>query len=144
MDKPSIDLQGISLELLLATGQFVRRLRQESATNELSWTQLASMARPASQGPATVADVAHAEMLRPRSMCSAISSLEEQGMVRCQAHAIDGRQCMFGLTQAGIETRATAASPKLAWLTATMTNLSPTEQETLAKTAALISHIADA
>jgi DNA-binding MarR family transcriptional regulator len=144
MRKTSIDLESVSLTLLFATGQFVRRLRLESATDELSLTQLAIMSRLASQGPTTIADLARAEMLRPQSMGSAVSSLEEQGMVARQAHPTDGRQYMFDLTQAGIETFAATASLRRAWLTAAMTALSPTEQETLAKAAALISRLADA
>jgi DNA-binding MarR family transcriptional regulator len=144
MKKPSIDPEVVSLELLLATGQFVRRLRQESATNELSWTQLAIMARLAAQGPTTIADLARAEMLRPQSMGSAISSLEELGMVGRQAHPTDGRQYLFDLTQAGIETRAAAASLRQAWLTAAVTALNSTEQKILEKAAALISRLADA
>jgi DNA-binding MarR family transcriptional regulator len=144
MKKPTSDPEVVSLALLFATGQFVRRLRQESATHELSWTQLAIMARLASQGPTTIADLARAEMLRPQSMGSAVSSLEEQGMVGRQAHPTDGRQYLFDLTQAGIETRAAVASIKRVWLTAAMTALSPTERETLAKAAALISRLADA
>ena len=144
MNRPAIDLEAISLEILFATGQFVRRLRLESATDELSWTQLAIMARLASQGPATIADLARAEMLRPQTMGSVVSCLEELGMVGRQAHPTDGRQYLFGLTQVGVEIFAAAASLKLAWLTDAVTTLSPTEQETLAKTAALISHLADA
>jgi DNA-binding MarR family transcriptional regulator len=83
-------------------------------------------------------------MLRPQTMGSVVNCLEELGMVGRQAHPTDGRQYLFGLTQVGVEIFAAAASFKLAWLTDAVTTLSPTEQEILAKTAALISHLADA
>jgi DNA-binding MarR family transcriptional regulator len=144
MRKPTFDLEAVSLALLFATRQLVRRLRLESATDDVSLTQMAIMRRLATQGPATIADLARAEMISPQSMGSSISSLEEQGIVARQAHPTDGRQYMFDLTQAGIEAFAATASLRRAWLTAAMSALSPTEQETLAKAAALISRLADA
>ncbi|HMH66615.1 MAG TPA: MarR family transcriptional regulator [Pinirhizobacter sp.] len=144
MGKSNIDIEAASLELLLAHGQLSRRLRTESATHELSWTQLAVMARLATEGPSTIADLARAEMVRPQSMGGTVAFLEELGLVGRQAHPTDGRQYLVNLTEAGIETRTIAASVKRAWLNKAMAALSPGEQEILVKASALIRSLAGA
>src|SRR3984957_14093302 len=104
MVKPNPAPEASVTELLAAMGQLVRRLRTEGRSGELSWSQLAIMAR-LEAGPATTADLARAEAMKPQSMGTALAKMEEEGLVRRKAHPTDGRQILYEPTPAGIEGR---------------------------------------
>ncbi len=75
------------------------------------------MARLARDGPATTADLARAEGVRPQSMGTTIAALEERGIVERKAHPSDGRQFHIQLTAQGTAMRKGSKDAKLAWLT---------------------------
>ncbi len=56
------------------------------------------MARLAKDGPATTADLARAESMKPQSMGTTIAALEEMGIVERKPHPTDGRQMNIELT----------------------------------------------
>ncbi|HTR77572.1 MAG TPA: MarR family transcriptional regulator [Gemmatimonadaceae bacterium] len=99
-----------------AIGQLVRRMRAASAAQELSLTEAAVMARLAKDGPATTADLARAEGVRPQSMGTTVAALEEMGMVERTPHPTDGRQLLIALTPAGAAARKTIGDAKRTWL----------------------------
>ncbi len=55
-------------ELLQATWQLLRRLRAESNTEGLSWSQTGVIGQLRKHGPMTTADLARAESVKPQSM----------------------------------------------------------------------------
>ena len=65
-------------ELSLALGLLVRRIRSAAPVGlqELSWTQKAVMVRLEKDGPATTAELARAEGVKPQSMGTATATLE--------------------------------------------------------------------
>ena len=75
-----------------AFGLLMRRVRAAAASHELSLTEAAVMARLAKEGPATTADLARAESMKPQSMGATIAALEEMGLVERKPHPTDGRQ----------------------------------------------------
>ena len=91
-----------------AMGLLMRRLRTASASHELSLTEAAVMARLAKDGPATTADLARAEGMKPQSMGATIAALEEMGMVERKPHPTDGRQVNIELTAKGAAVRKSA------------------------------------
>lgn len=131
MTKAQKELEEAATDLLLAMGQIVRKLRLESASHELTWTQVAVMARLDRGGPATTADLARAEAIKPQSMGATLAYLQEQGVVERRAHPTDGRQFVFSLTEAGHRIRERASADKRAWLMKAMAELSPEERQAL-------------
>jgi len=118
-------------ELLSVTGQLTRRLRAISNTRELTWSQVAIMARLEEAGPLTTADLARAESVKPQSMGGTLAAMEEEGLVERQPHPTDGRQILYALTDEGREARREVRLAKREWLLAAIAQLSRGEQKTL-------------
>ena len=118
-------------ELLSVTGQLTRRLRAVSNTRELTWSQVAIMARLEEAGPLTTADLARAESVKPQSMGGTLAAMEEEGLVERQTHPTDGRQILYALTDEGREARTKVSLAKREWLLAAIAQLSRAEQKTL-------------
>jgi DNA-binding MarR family transcriptional regulator len=130
-------------ELSLAIGQLVRRLRMEVNPGELSWSQLATLARLDKMGAMTTADLARAEFVKPQSMGTTLADLEQAGLVQRRPHPTDGRQVLFALTAEGMEARRLRNIAKREWLQAAMAKLDPAEQQTLMAAAVLIKRLAE-
>jgi DNA-binding MarR family transcriptional regulator len=130
-------------ELSLAIGQLVRRLRMEANPGELSWSQIATLARLDKAGAMTTADLARAEFVKPQSMGTTLADLEQAGLVQRRPHPTDGRQVLFELTAEGVEARRQRNIAKREWLLAAMAGLDPAEQQTLIVAAALIKRLAE-
>jgi DNA-binding MarR family transcriptional regulator len=112
-------------------GQLVRRVRAAAGSQELSWTEAAVMARLARDGPATTAELARAEGMKPQSMGTTIGALEEMGMVERRPHPTDGRQMNIELTARGAAVRKSAKDAKQTWLAQAIAQLDEQEQQTL-------------
>lgn len=138
---PGIDVA--AADLLTACGQLVRRLRAESNNQELSWSQMAVLARLDAAGPMSIADMARAESVKPQSMGVTLSVMEEEGLVERMPHPTDGRQFLFALTAVGVETRRRVRAAKQTWLAGAVATLSPDEQRDLLVAAAVIRRLAD-
>src|ERR1700692_643303 len=142
LDIPVIPENAVA-ELSMAIGQLVRRLRAEANPGELSWSQIAALARLDKAGWMTTADLARSEFVKPQSMGTTLADLEQAGLVQRRPHPTDGRQVLFALTAAGIEARRQRSIAKREWLLAAMTKLDPAEQQTLMSAAALIKRLAE-
>jgi DNA-binding MarR family transcriptional regulator len=82
--------------------------------------------------------------VRPQSMGATVAALEEAGLVSGTPHPADGRQIMLSLTAAAREWIKASRAAREDWLSeAIRSHLSPTEQEELAKAAALLRRIVD-
>jgi len=114
-----------------AIGLFFRRVRAAAASHELSMTESAVMSRLSKEGPATTADLARAEGMKPQSMGTTIAALEEMGLVERTPHATDGRQVNIELTAKGIAVRKSARDAKETWLAQAISQLDDDERETL-------------
>jgi DNA-binding MarR family transcriptional regulator len=125
------NLEAEVIDLLQAVGLLVRRVRAAAASNELSLTESVVMARLAKDGPATTADLARAEGMKPQSMGTTIAALEVMGMVERKPHPTDGRQVNIALTARGAAVRATAKDAKRSWLVQAISQLDKHDQETL-------------
>jgi DNA-binding MarR family transcriptional regulator len=142
MAKPMQAQETDVIELLAAMGQLVRRLRIEARSGELSWSQLAIMAR-LEAGPMTTADLARAEAMKPQSMGTALAQMEEEGLVRRKAHPTDGRQILYELTAAGVEGRYKSRLAKRAWLLAHINDLDRDAQQKLFAATDVIRRLAE-
>lgn len=132
-------------ELALALGMLVRRLRSTvpAESHELSWAQMGVMRRLDTDGPATTADLARAEGVKPQSMGAIVAVLEEKGIVERKAHPTDGRQMMIALTAKGASVRKDSRIAKRAWLAEAIGKLDAREQKSLPAVTELIKRLAE-
>lgn len=128
----------------MVLGKLKRRLREQANKGDLSLSQMAVLGYLDREGPSTVTTLARAEGVRPQSMGATVAALEEAGLVSGTPHPADGRQIMLSLTAAAREWIKGSRAAREDWLSrAIRAHLSPTEQEELAKAAALLRRIVD-
>ena len=101
------------------------------------------MARLAKDGPATTADLARAEHMKPQSMGTTIAALEEMGMVERKPHPTDGRQVNIALTANGAAVRKSAKDAKRTWLAQAISQLDEHERDTLFKAGEIIKKLVE-
>lgn len=114
-------------------GRLARQMRAAAAQHELSLTESAVLARLGRDGPATTAELARAENMRPQSMSAAVATLEERGLVERKPHPSDGRQVNIVLTGRGIAVRSSTKDLKRAWLAQATATLELEERQILAR-----------
>jgi DNA-binding MarR family transcriptional regulator len=141
MPRKNIELAVI--DLTQAIGLLVRRVRAAAASHELSLTESAVMKRLATDGPATTADLARAESMKPQSMGTTIAALEEMGLVERKPHPTDGRQVNIDLTPKGAAVRKSARDAKRTWLAQAISQLDEEEREALFKAGEIIKRLAE-
>lgn len=112
-------------------GLLVRRARAAAPSHEFSWTESGVLKRLAKDGPATTADLARAEGMKPQSMRTIITTLEETGMVARKPHKTDGRQVNIELTSKGASEQKKSSDAKRTWLAQAIAQLGNKDQETL-------------
>jgi DNA-binding MarR family transcriptional regulator len=131
-------------EFAHSVGLLVRRVRSAGASSHgLSWTESAVMSRLAKDGPATIADLARAESVKPQSMGTTIATLEEAGLVERKSHPTDGRQANITLTAKGVAVRKDRRDAKLTWLSQAIATLDSKDQETLFKAGEVIRRLVE-
>lgn len=131
MAMPRKPLEPAVAELSHALGLFVRRMRAAAASQGLSWTETAVLGRLAREGPATTADLARAEGVKPQSMGATVAALEEAGLVERRPHPTDGRQVNIALSAKGVAVRKEVVDAKRSWLAQAIAELDERDQTTL-------------
>ena len=122
-------------------GRLVRHMRAAAAQHELSLTESAVLARLGRDGPATTAELARAEGMRPQSMSAAIATLEERGLIERKPHPSDGRQVNLALTEKGIAVRSSTKDLKRAWLAQATAGLEDEELLILARAGGILKRL---
>jgi DNA-binding MarR family transcriptional regulator len=140
---PRKPLDTAVIDLSQAFGLLVRRVRAAAAAQELSLTEAAVLARLAKDGPATTADLARAESMKPQSMGATVAALEEMGLVERKPHPTDGRQVNIELTAKGAAVRKSAKEAKQTWLAQAIAQLEDEERETLFAAGAIIRRLVE-
>ena len=125
------DLERSVSELTLAIGLLLRRVRAATATQELSLSESAVLGRVARDGPATTAELARAEAVKPQSMRTTVAALAAKGLVERKPHPTDGRQIYIQLTAQGAATRQRIKEAKHTWLAQVASELDLRDQKTL-------------
>jgi DNA-binding MarR family transcriptional regulator len=132
-------------DFAMALGLLVRRMRAGTPPElqEFSWTQQAVLRRLEKHGPATSADLARAEGVKPQSMGTALGLLEKMGLVARKPHPTDGRQINIILTARGFTLRRNSKEAAYAWLSRAIAELNRQEQITLFKAGELFKRMAE-
>ncbi|WP_063770026.1 MarR family winged helix-turn-helix transcriptional regulator [Streptacidiphilus melanogenes] len=129
----SADAAQLAAELHAVLGLIARRARAASAATELTASQRSVAARLLREGPATTADLARAEFVRPQSMRMTLGALEERGLIVRTPHPTDGRQVLVQLSEEGRATIAGIITAKRDWLSSAIAgDLDSTERAALA------------
>jgi DNA-binding MarR family transcriptional regulator len=130
-------------ELRIVSGRLLRQLRAARADSELTMSQAVVIGRLA-EAPATVADLARAERVRPQSMRATLAALEELGLVDRTPHPTDQRSVLLSLTDAGDRLRRATEDAKQSWLTRAMAEkLTPAELDRLVDAVALLRRLVE-
>lgn len=134
--------QEVADHLASVVGRLLRRLRSSSSENLLTPTQRSVLARLEDAGPATTADLARSEFVRPQSMRLTLGALEEQGLVERTPDPVDGRKSVVSVTDTGRTTLAQVRAAKRDWLAeAVASELDGAERRTVAEAAGLIERL---
>jgi DNA-binding MarR family transcriptional regulator len=131
------------IEFGQAVGRLARRIKAAAASHELSLTESAVLVRLDKHGPATTADLARAEAVKPQSMGATVAALEERGLVARKPHPTDGRQVNIALTAKGLEVRESARDARRTWLSEALSQLSAEERDLLFKAGKIIMRLAE-
>lgn len=118
-------------EFAQSIGLLVRRAHAAASTQEFSWTEMGVLKRLEREGPATTADLARAQGMRPQSMRTIVAALEKTGMIERKPHPTDGRQVNLSLTAKGAAVQKSANAAKQTWIVQAIAKLDKQEQETL-------------
>ena len=122
-------------------GRLVRHMRAAAAQHELSLTESAVLARLAREGPATTAELARAEGMRPQSMSAVIAGLTDRGLIERKPHPSDGRQVNIALTDRGVVVRNSTVDLKRAWLAQATARLTDEERQVLARAGEILGRL---
>jgi DNA-binding MarR family transcriptional regulator len=124
-------------------GLLVRRARAAATSQELSWTEAGVLKRLAKDGPATTADLARLEGMRPQSMRPIIATLEKMGLIERKPHLTDGRQINLQLTAKGAAIQKNSGDAKRTWLAQAVAQLEEHERKTLFDAGKIIKRMAE-
>ncbi|MDR3673537.1 MAG: MarR family transcriptional regulator [Holophaga sp.] len=141
--KNPADLERSVSELAQAVGLLMRRMRSATGSQELSWSERSVLGRLARGGPATTAELARAEAVRPQSMGTTIAALAAMGLVERTPHPTDGRQIRIQLTARGAARRQRIKDAKYSWLAQAVSELDPRDQETLLAAGEIFKRLAE-
>jgi DNA-binding MarR family transcriptional regulator len=141
--KRNSDLDRALSDLTQAIGLLIRRVRAATATQELSWSETAVLSRLARSGPATTAELARAEAVKPQSMGTTLASLAAKGLIERRPHPTDGRQIHIQLTAQGAATRERIKQAKHTWLAQAVSALDPRDQATLFAAGEILKRLAE-
>lgn len=130
-------------DFIQSVGLLTRRVRAAAGSHELSLTESSVLARLAKDGPATIAELARLEAIRPQSMGETVSALEERGFIQRTRHPTDGRQMHIQITTQGAEVRNSARDAKRTWLAHAVTKLDNQDQATLFAAGEIIRRLAE-
>lgn len=132
-----------ALDLRVALGRLLRRLREVSTGEELTTSQASVLARLGKGEAATASGLAEIEGVRPQSMAATIAALEQAGLVIRTPDPSDGRRQLVTLTAAGRDAERGNRDARHAWLAQVMSEqLTDVERRTLSAAAEILDKLA--
>jgi DNA-binding MarR family transcriptional regulator len=121
-----------------------RRLREQGGRGDLTPSQVSVLLRLEKDGAATVSGLARAEGMRPQSMSSIVTSLQDAGLVSGTPDPDDGRKTLMSLSRKCEKLLKQGRAARQDWLTAIiLQKLSAQEQQQLSTTLELLSRLAE-
>ncbi len=90
-------------EVRVVVGRLRRRLKETYDTGDLTPSQTSVLSRLDKDGPATASALATAERVRPQSVATILSALDERGLITRRPDPDDGRRQLISVSPAGRE-----------------------------------------
>jgi DNA-binding MarR family transcriptional regulator len=119
-----------------------RRVRQARPVGDLTTSQLSVLTSLQLAGALTPSELAEVERVRPPTMTKIVGKLEERGWVARTPHPTDRRQVILAPTKAGRAVYGQFERARNEWLARQLAELSPEEQDTLARAAQILQRVA--
>lgn len=117
-------------------------MREQTDAGDLPPSQVAVLRRLEAQGPITVSALARAAGIRSQSMGATVAALQAAGLVAGSPDPADGRQTLLSLTPSCRKWIRQTRAAKQDWLSrAIESELSPREQQELARALALLQRV---
>ena len=128
-----------------------RRLRHQvgsspegtSHTDDVSATEVATLARIRRCAPITPSDLARAEHVRPPSMTAILERLAHLGLIRREPHPHDGRRVLVSLTPEGETFLERTRAVRTRWLAGQFDQLDAADQAALTAAAGALARLAE-
>ncbi len=141
-DDPALSETATGLRVVLA--KLSRRLRAEASRDELTSSQKIVMTHLEQAGPTTISGLARIDSVRPQSMSATVAALEAAGLVQGAPDPRDGRQTLYSMTPAWIETLRVGRAAREDWLFRAMkAKLSAAEIDELAGSLRLLARLVE-
>ena len=134
----------LATQLRTILGSLKRRLREHGGSGDITPSQVSVLLRIEKEGAATVSGLARAEGMRPQSMSSIVTSLQDAGLVSGIPDPNDGRKTLMSLSKKCEKLLREGRAARQDWLTATiLQKLSAQEQQQLSKTLELLRRLTE-
>lgn len=135
----------LAVELHDLMNRLKRRLREHSGSADLPPSHVAVLRRLEREGAQTVTALARAGGMRSQSMGATVAALQAAGHISGAPDPQDGRQTLLSLTPACRKWLRDTRATRQDWLQrAIESQLSPREQQELAKAMALLQRVVEA
>ena len=134
----------LAAQLRTILSRLKRRLREHGGREDLTPSQISVLLRLERYGADTVSGLARGEGVRPQSMSSIVTSLQETGLVSGIPDPNDGRKTRMSLSKKCRKLLQESRAAKQDWLTATiLQKLSAQEQQKLAAALELLDRLTE-
>lgn len=112
----SVAARNAARDLKVLIGRLRRQLREVAATEELTASQAAVLARLALIGESSMSELAGAERIRPQSMTTILKALATYRLIQRSADPVDGRRQIITLTATGRDRAQGVRTMRDEWL----------------------------
>jgi DNA-binding MarR family transcriptional regulator len=134
----------LAAQIRAVLGRLKRRLREQGGQGDLTPSQISVLLRLEKDGAATVSGLARAEGMRPQSMSSIVTSLQNAGLVGSSSDPNDGRQTLMSLSGKCEKLLRESRAARQDWLTTTiLQKLSTQEQHKLSAALELLGRLTE-
>jgi DNA-binding MarR family transcriptional regulator len=142
--RSSVPAADLAAQLRTILSRLKRRLREQGGRGDLTPSQVSVVLRLEKDGAATVSGLARSEGMRPQSMSSIVTSLEDAGLVRSSSDPNDRRQTLMSLSKKCEKLLREGRAARQDWLTTIIQQkLSAQEQRRLTTTLELLSRLTE-
>ena len=132
----------VAARLHSASIRLLRTLRREDDGSGLSAPRLSALSYIALEGPVSLADLAHAEQVRPPTMSRIVDALVERGLVTRVADPRDRRSVRIATTEAGTHMLVGGGERRVHALMGRLRKLADSEQRALARGVEIMERVA--
>jgi DNA-binding MarR family transcriptional regulator len=140
---PATDRDAVARALFVSMGLLRRRLRASGSPGELTFPEVAALARLERHGPATSAELARAEQITPQSMGATLAGLEERGLVARSADPADGRRAVMSVTERGRKVVGRRRDVRVEQIAAALDGFTDAELQRILAATPLIQRLSD-